>query len=481
MHGPLTVPLLFTATAWSASTVMSSFISPVVVTLCAVGSLASTFFLVNGGIAYITSTGKPEDIDRAKRIIRNALIGLILIFAAGTLTQILTHAYGVTSTIAHTTTPRLTAITPAPVSNGLVNVIVKAITGVLDYIVQTLASPFIGSLAYFTKSTPLMADNSTVFSMWLAVVGVTDALLVLVIVLLGFHVMSAATFGLNEAQLKHLLPRICLIFLALNTSIFMIDGVIELSNTMIRAVNFANSTTLLWNALTAVVRQSTEFGLPALLIMLLFTIFSVILVIYYLGRLITLYLGAVLSPLILLLWLVPGFRDFSETAAKAYIMTIFVLFVQVVILIVSGSLIASVAGGPTQAADPLMSILAGVAAMYAVLRVPSIMDRFSLASMGSRNIRQLGGEFINGVSFMVSRTRISDPDNNQPYSINTKLGVGSNNYHGGRRVTSTNLSSNHPGVGLRGTKASSEQRSNSHEIVTKSVANSDVKASRAME
>lgn len=405
MHGILAMPVTYMA-ASSAADVMRSFVSPVIDTLCAVGSLACVFFLVNGGISYVTSTGKPEDLDHAKRVIRNALIGLVLVFAAGALTQILTHAYGGSSAAMHASTPNLTAITPAPVSNGLVGVIIKAITGVLNDIIQSLASPFIKSLAYFTKSTPLMADNSTVFNMWLAVVGMTDALFVLVVALLGFHVMSAATFGLDEIEFKHLLPRIGLVFLALNTSIFAIDGIIELSNAMIHAANLANGTTSLWDSLTAVVNQSAALGLPSLLIMMLFTIFAVILVLYYLSRLIVLYIGAILSPLVLLLWLIPGFRDFSETAAKAYIVTIFVLFVQVVVLIVSGSLIAGVVvGSPTQTTGELMPMVTGVAAMYAVLRVPSVMTRLSFVSMGPRSARQLGGQFLNGVSFMTRSSK----------------------------------------------------------------------------
>jgi len=406
MHGFLAMPVTLMADSSSAADVMRSFVSPIIDTLCAVGALACVFFLVNGGITYITSAGKPDSLDHAKRVIRNALLGLILVFAAGALTQILTHAYGGSAAAAHASVPNLTAITPAPVSNGVVAIIIKAVTGLLNNIVQALASPFIKSLAYFTKATPLMADNSTVFNMWLAIVGMSDALFVLVVALLGFHVMSVSTFGFDEIEFKHLWPRLVLVFLALNTSIFAIDGVIELSNAMIHAVNLANGTTSLWDALINVVKQSAELGLASLLIMLLFTIFSVVLVIYYLGRLITLYIGAVLSPLILLLWLIPGFRDFSETAFKTYIMTVFVLFVQVVVLIISGSLIAGViVGSPTQTTGTLMPMVTGVAAMYAVLKVPSVMTRLSFASMGPRSARQLGGQFVNGISYMTKNSK----------------------------------------------------------------------------
>src|SRR5581483_2870803 len=204
--------LTFMSDTGSAASVIRSYVSPAIDTLCVVGSAACVFFLVNGGIHYMTSSGKPDNLEHAKRIIRNALIGLVLIFAAAALTQILSHSYAGSAAASHASVPNLTAITPASPSNGLVGVLIKAITGVLNDIIQSLASPFIKSLAYFTKATPLMADNSTVFNMWLAMVGICDALFVLVIALLGFHVMGGSTFGFDEIEVKHLLPRFALIF-----------------------------------------------------------------------------------------------------------------------------------------------------------------------------------------------------------------------------------------------------------------------------
>ena len=59
----------------------------------ALASLACVFFLINGGIAYMTSSGRPDKLEHAKKVIRNALLGLVLVIAAGTMTAILAHAY----------------------------------------------------------------------------------------------------------------------------------------------------------------------------------------------------------------------------------------------------------------------------------------------------------------------------------------------------------------------------------------------------
>ncbi len=394
------------ADATSAASVMHAYVAPVVLTLCTLASLVCVFFLISGGIAYMTSAGKPENLDHAKRILRNALIGLIIVLAAGVLTAILTHAYVGSNGAANAKLPQLQAIPPAKVSNGLIDVLIKAITGLLNNIIQSVAQPFLHALSFFTSSTELMASNSGVFNLWLVMVGITDALFVLVVALLGFHVMSAATFGFDEIEVKHLLPRFALIFLAMNTSIFVIDGIIEISNAMIHAVNAAGGSTSVWNVLTDVVKQSGGQGVAALLIMIAFLIFSVILLVYYVGRLVTLYIGAVLSPAVLLAWLVPGFRDFSETAGKTYLTTVFVLFVHVVILQLAASLFAGlVVGSPSHTPDTLMALVVGLATLIALLKTQGVMMQFSYVSMGTRNTKKLGSQFITGVSYIAGKSK----------------------------------------------------------------------------
>lgn len=235
-------------------------------------------------------------------------------------------------------------------------------------------------------------------------VGICDGLFVLVVALLGFHVMSASTFGFDEIDVKHLLPRFGLVFLGMNVSIFVIDGFIGVSNAMIDAVNTVASSTSVWDTLSEVVKQSGGQGVAVLLIMVTFLILSVILLVYYIGRLVTLYIGAVLSPAVLLAWLVPGFRDFSETTAKTYLTTIFVLFVHVVILQLAASLFVGMAvGSDNNLPDTLIAMVTGLATIVALLKTQGVMTQFSYVSGGARNARKLGGQFMNGVGYMTGK------------------------------------------------------------------------------
>jgi len=187
----------------------------------------------------------------------------------------------------------------------------------------------------------------------------------------------------------------------MNTSIFMIDGIIALSNVLIDAVGKISGASTVWGTLTEVLKQAGAQSLAALILMLAFLILSVVLLVFYVARLVALFIGAVLSPLVAMVWLIPGFRDFAETAFKTYFVTIFVLFVHVVILQLAASLFTglSTASG-NDVPDTLIAMIVGLATILALLKTQGVMMQFSYVSMGARNMRKLGGQFLNGVNYL---------------------------------------------------------------------------------
>jgi hypothetical protein len=397
--------LHFFALSPTAST-MEGVVKPIMTVLIIIAGLCCVLFLSIGGINYMSSSGQPEKLAHAKKVIRNSILGLIIVLAAATLTAILTQEYGSSSGTISQSVPSLNAIKPASSSFSLVELITKAIIGVLQNIVSSVAAPFINALQFFTTSTPLMAANPSVFNLWLAVLAIADALFVLVVAALGFHLMSAASLGIGEIELKHLLPQITFAFLMMNSSIFVIDTIIGLSNGMIDALRAGFGGISVWQTLIGLTQQAGGFGLAALLIMVVFVIMSVILLVYYVGRLVTLYLGAVLAPLVLLLWLLPGFKDFAANAAKTYLTTIFVLFVHVIILELAASIFETIiTNGPSKTADPLMALVVGLSTLVALLKTQGVMTQLSYASIGPRAIRRLSAQFVDGVSHVSGSAR----------------------------------------------------------------------------
>lgn len=419
---PVELPLTYLAAASDASQVMRAYIMPAVTTLAVLASLACVFFLVTGGIQYMSSTGNPDKLEQAKKVIRNALIGLVLVIAAGTLTAILSNAYSSTGTAGTEQFPALQEIKPTDDGFNLFDVVINTIVSVLRNIVQSIGEPFVSALGYFTNSTPLMANNASVFNLWLAVVGITDVLFILVVALIGFQIMSAATLGFDEIELKQLLPQMAFIFLLINTSIFVLDAIIGLSNAMIYALQSGFQSTSVWDVLADITKQSSEMGLAGLLVMIAFLVLSVMLLVYYVLRLVGLYLGAILAPIVVLLWLLPAFKDFAITALKTYLVAVFVLFVHVVILLLAASIFVGIhSGDPGAQPNTLMALIVGLATVIALLKAQGMMNQLVSAASAPKAARELGSSFMRGVSYMTRTARTTKNFTQGTYKTGMKV------------------------------------------------------------
>lgn len=406
MLGLADLPVTYLADASAASHAMQQFVTPVIATLSGLASLVSVFFLVHGGMLYMSSTGSPEKLENAKRIIRNALLGLVLVIAAASVTAILAHAYTSSGSVSTESFPTLQAIDTPKDNNNLWDVMLKAVVSFLRHIVEAAADPFLNAISYFINSTPLMGNNSSVFNLWLAIVGIADALFVLIVGLIGFQVMSFASLGIDEVDIRQLLPRLAVVFLLMNTSIFAIDAVISLSNGMIYAVQSGFPSTDIWLLLANLTKDSSKLGIVGLLIMVALLVLTIMLLVYYVLRLVTLYIGAVLSPLVMMLWLLPAFKDFVMTALKTYLVTIFVLFVHAVIMLLAASLFLGMAHGDN-AGQPniLMALIVGLATIIALLKTQSVLRELSYAASAPRAARELSSSFMRSVGYINNSSR----------------------------------------------------------------------------
>ncbi|MBP6042386.1 TrbC/VirB2 family protein [Candidatus Saccharibacteria bacterium] len=89
----LGLPLVLPGTAFAATAGVSNvenFIRSIITVFAGLAGLVATGFLVAGGFTYITSSGNPEHLDRGKRTITYALIGLAITIGAFVLSNIVT-------------------------------------------------------------------------------------------------------------------------------------------------------------------------------------------------------------------------------------------------------------------------------------------------------------------------------------------------------------------------------------------------------
>ncbi len=377
---------------------VSSFTNQTLSSLFVIATLASVFFLIRGGYLYIMSSGNPDSVEEAKKTIRNALIGLILVLGAGTVSSIFQNAFSNPTVTSTSSQINLTPIAPATPQGGLTQVLIDAIAGFLQNIIQSATKPLTDGIISFLTTTPSIVTNSVIFNFWLVILGIANSLFALMVALLGFHIMSASTFGFDEIEFKHLMPRVGLAFLGANISIFLVDWIVLACNSMVKAVlNATGGISSAWvlNAFDPSSLVAGSTNLITLIFMILFVILAVVLLLFYISRLIIIALGAVLSPLIFLLWSVPKFADYAEISAKTYITAVFSVFVHVVLIQLASAFLAVPGQSGT---NSLLSILVGIGLLFTLLKTPSIMMQLVMYSGGRQVIKKIGGQVMNVIS-----------------------------------------------------------------------------------
>jgi len=86
-------PIVLTLPAFAATADVSQvedFIRSIIKIVAGLAGLIATGFFVVGGFSYITSSGNPEHLDRAKRTITWSAIGLAIVIAAFVISNIVT-------------------------------------------------------------------------------------------------------------------------------------------------------------------------------------------------------------------------------------------------------------------------------------------------------------------------------------------------------------------------------------------------------
>lgn len=360
-------------------------------------SLAAVFFIIKGGYLYLTSTGQPDSLEQAKKLIKNAVIGLIIVLAASFIVSVFQNA--LTSDSANGGSPAVSLIQIETVkpSDGLTQVLIDAVSGFIQNVVESATKPIVNGIISFLTTTPSLLNNSVIVKFWLVMLGITDSLFVLIVALMGLHFMSASTFGFEEVELRQLLPKLGLAFLGANVSLFLADYAIVTCNALVTGV--LNSTGGLNHAwiINAITLTGATLGTTPLIILfflVIFLILSIVLLLMYIGRLITISLGAVLSPLIFLLWVTPKFNDFAEIAMKSYIVTVFTVFIHVVVIQLASSFLSI----SENTGNSLVSIAVAIGLFFTLLKIPQSMMNMVFYTSRNGTVKKIGGQLMNIMS-----------------------------------------------------------------------------------
>ena len=157
------IGLLSPSVAFAATDVpaeVASFTSDALSIITIVSAAAVVFFLIRGGYVYITSTGKPDALEDAKKTIRNSLIGLVVVFAASSIVSFLSGALvgdGGSTTTSNLPITQIESVAP---SDGLTQVLIDAVNGFIQNIVESSTKPIVDGIMTFLSTTPSLLENA---------------------------------------------------------------------------------------------------------------------------------------------------------------------------------------------------------------------------------------------------------------------------------------------------------------------------------
>jgi hypothetical protein len=383
--------------AQTISPEVTAFTTEALSIITLISAVAAVFFLIRGGYIYITSTGKPDALEDAKKTIRNAIIGMVIILAANVIVSAFTGALTGSSDSTALSNLSITQVETVKPGSGLTQVLIDAINGFLQNVVESATKPVIDGTLQFLTTTPQLLNNATITKFWFIMLGITDSLFVLFVALLGLQFMSASTFGFEEIEFKHLLPRIGLAFLGANSSLFLADFIVKAGNALVTGVlSTTGGLNQAWitNAITITNLTNGTAPLIILIFLLIFLIVSVVLLFVYITRLIVICLGAVLSPFIFLLWVFPKTSDLAEMGIKSYFVTVFMVFIHVVTIQLAGAFLTL----PQQNGNSLIAIAVAIGLLLTLLKTPTFMMQLVLFSSRAGSIKKMGGQIVNVIS-----------------------------------------------------------------------------------
>ena len=108
----------FSGTAIGGSAVINAqltdFLQPLVGALITLAGLTAGFFVVVSGLEYMTSRGNPKRLDHAKRTLKNAALGLLLVIAAAFIFNFLNTAYNTAAPLSQSIPPPIIEMSEPP-------------------------------------------------------------------------------------------------------------------------------------------------------------------------------------------------------------------------------------------------------------------------------------------------------------------------------------------------------------------------------
>jgi hypothetical protein len=231
----------------------------------------------------------------------------------------------------------------------------------------------------------LSYDNDDVHELWGRVRFVANAALGTVAVFGGINILFRTQIRAPYHGTLEFLPRFLVGVILVNTSLNWGRFAIDLNNMLCGLIGSAPMP-----AWTSLGQLDVKASLLALFALAVYLLISLLLLGQMLMRLALIDMLLIIAPLALLCWVLPQTQSWAQLWFSTFFSTVFVQFVQVVVLQLGADLAQRTAGGlPFVVANPvpggrewLMSLMLGVAVLQLARSVPRLMPGHPLGGGG---------------------------------------------------------------------------------------------------
>ena len=253
----------------------------------------------------------------------------------------------------------------ASILDGVVSALGRELLGAMRSFIDW-ALGFGDSSLNFVTRTPAAGsyESPTVRSLWDFSRAIANAGLAVVVMWGGFNVIVRRHIGSPYHGAMELLPRVILAALAVNLTLEFAGLLIEVNNAFAAAVGQVG----LPGYEQA---NAAQEGIALVFVAIAYAVMALLLVFQMLMRLALLDVLIVLSPLMVLCWVLPQTQGWTRWWARLFVITVFQQAVQLVVLRLGAALMVELV--PGGAADALLTLLLGIAIAALTLRVPSLL------------------------------------------------------------------------------------------------------------
>lgn len=308
---------------------------------------------------------------------KHIFLGLILVCAFGIGTPTLARAQSLPPVPQPSPTPSPSHPAPTPIINLVFqwnfNVITEAVQkalqdvfgGIAQGIQQHVFLPITQSPLNFLTQTPPAGTyaNPTVIALWGYTRDVASLGFVVVLVLCGYAMMAGRLTATPFADALHTLRTAILGLLLANTSLWWIALVIDLENRVTAGIGAVSLPTVATTGFAGNALETIFLGI-------VYLIMGILLVLQMLMRLALLDILLILAPLAVLVGVLPWGRHWARLWTDLLVGTLLTQFAQILALRLGTGLLIQLV---PSLADRVLSVLAGIAVLWLVLKLPGLL------------------------------------------------------------------------------------------------------------